>query len=115
MRISDWSSDVCSSDLRVEAALRERLHVTVHRLDLVAPRSLGRQELVLHLLEMLANDMQAGVRQQVMDVGDPPGAGVLDRDHGIARAARSEERRVGQVCVSTCRYRWQQCNEKKKK
>src|SRR3546814_5675031 len=116
MRISDWSSDVCSSDLvriedlqvvsfrrelrgdgrpsrvaqfrdllggaggigvnhrlqalapRVEAALRERLHVTVHRLDLVAPRSLGRQELVLHLLEMLANDMQAGVRQQVMDV-----------------------------------------------
>src|SRR3546814_2143566 len=94
MRISDWSSDVCSSDLRVEAALRERLHVTVHRLDLVAPRSLGRQELVLHLLEMLANDMQAGVRQQVMDVGDPPGAGVLDRDHGIARAAivhRSEE------------------------
>src|SRR3546814_5262554 len=112
MRISDWSSDVCSSDLvriedlqvvsfrrelrgdgrpsrvaqfrdllggaggigvnhhlqalapRVEAALRERLHVTVHRLDLVAPRSLGRQELVLHLLEMLANGMQAGVRSE---------------------------------------------------
>src|SRR3546814_18239849 len=103
MRISDWSSDVCSSDL-----------------------------LVLHLLEMLANDMQAGVRQQVMDVGDPPGAGVLDRDHGIAPAAlvhggtgvfeggagqgghfrtggpagpggksRLEERRVGNRCVRT--------------
>src|SRR3546814_6679901 len=104
MRISDWSSDVCSSDLvriedlqvvsfrrelrgdgrpsrvaqfrdllggaggigvnhrlqalapRVEAALRERLHVTVHRLDLVAPRSLGRQELVLHLLEMRSEE-----------------------------------------------------------
>jgi len=31
--------------------------------------------------EVLADDMQLGVRQQVMDVGDAPGDRVLDRDH----------------------------------
>src|SRR3546814_20558281 len=31
------------------------------------------------------------------------------------RRLRSEERRVGKECVSTCRYRWSQYHEKKKK
>src|SRR3546814_6120038 len=57
MRISDWSSDVCSSDLPNDATGRARP---------VAP---GRH-----------------------DAGD--------------RGERSEERRVGKECVSTCRSRW---------
>src|SRR3546814_12324632 len=33
----------------------------------------------------------------------------------FAAAARSEQRRVGQECVSTCRSRWSRCHEKKKR
>src|SRR3546814_3366382 len=64
MRISDWSSDVCSSDLRsrggafgfrIEVGRRSPLHCTAD---------------------------------------------------GKVLLARSEERRVGKECVSTCRSRW---------
>src|SRR3546814_3389669 len=59
MRISDWSSDVCSSDLR-DGAFRD-------------PRpAIARQ----------------------------PG------EEGAPAPQRSEERRVGKECVSTCRSRW---------
>src|SRR3546814_4629356 len=67
MRISDWSSDVCSSDLR--------------------GRSHGHR------------------------VGADPGIGAraLGGGEGLLEQAielRSEERRVGKECVSTCRSRW---------
>ena len=41
-------------------------------------------ELVAHAQEVLADDVEIGVRQQVMDVGDAAGDRVLDRDHGVA-------------------------------
>ena len=47
-----------------------------------------RHQLVAHAQEVLADDVEVGVRQQVMDVGDAAGDRVLDRDHGIARLAR---------------------------
>src|SRR3546814_1806009 len=62
MRISDWSSDVCSSDLRATA-------------DLSAPPVAACRRLCAH-------------------------RGPARRD------GRSEERRVGKECVSTCRSRW---------
>src|SRR3546814_10838602 len=68
MRISDWSSDVCSSDLRLDR---------------------GEAPVIF------------GDGKQSMDmvyVGDIARANIL--------AARSEERRVGKECVSTCRSRW---------
>src|SRR3546814_19360922 len=37
------------------------------------------------------------------------------RDLQIAGVARSEERRVGKECVSTCRSRWSPAHSKKKK
>src|SRR3546814_2480906 len=64
MRISDWSSDVCSSDLHAGADL----HLYVHPQDI---------------------DALEGDRRHT-------------RDHDC----RSEERRVGKECVSTCRSRW---------
>ena len=48
-----------------------------------------RHQLVAHAQEVLADDVQAGIRQQVVDVGDAPRHRVLDRDHGVARIARS--------------------------
>src|SRR3546814_6473752 len=69
MRISDWSSDVCSF----------RSHV-VRRLV----------------------DVPAG---QELDGGLAAAAPALRGDRANA-ADRSEERRVGKECVSTCRCRW---------
>src|SRR3546814_3052761 len=61
MRISDWSSDVCSSDLL--DAFDQR-------------RKIGRHRIGEH------------------------------RRRDPRRTRRSEERRVGKECVSTCRARW---------
>src|SRR3546814_5668305 len=61
MRISDWSSDVCSSDLRPSAGTR------------------------------YAAD---------------PGPCIVVAVPSGGPCARSEERRVGKECVSTCRSRW---------
>ena len=41
----------------------------------------ARQQVMVHPLIMLADDVQARVGQQVMDVGDAAGDRVLDRDH----------------------------------
>src|SRR3546814_9989069 len=75
MRISDWSSDVCSSDLGADAEDVRVDTVKESPLLLVPLPPLGRSNLIY----------------------------VLDFTHDILR---SEERRVGKECVSTCRSRW---------
>src|SRR3546814_12492609 len=74
MRISDWRSDVCSSDLIFAGG------------DADEDAFLGRQ----------------------------PAGGVAG-EHVVDRQDRSEERRVGKECVSTCRSRWSPYHYKKKK
>src|SRR3546814_19716804 len=96
MRISDWSSDVCSSDLLFE------------RLDLIAHRDAADQqrhrELVIAavFLEILG-DLRGKLTRRLED-----------QAARHPRAARSEERRVGNECVSTCRSRWSPYHYKKK-
>src|SRR3546814_2505913 len=70
MRISDWSSDVCSSDLEHENGTAEDQRCPQHHVD---PER--RRELQFHPQRQADDD-------------------------------RSEERRVGKECVSTCRSRW---------
>src|SRR3546814_4934053 len=77
MRISDWSSDVCSSDLG--AALGSLA-------ALVDYRSLRAYAPVIYVLSVLG----------LVAVLTPLGKTIN----------RSEERRVGKECVSTCRSRW---------
>src|SRR3546814_3083005 len=90
MRISDWSSDVCSSDL-----VRGLAQGVLQR---VVPRERVGADLALR-------HHAAQVRMHVFDR-------VFDRDDMAARILvavaehRSEERRVGKECVSTCRSRW---------
>src|SRR3546814_2133112 len=92
MRISDWSSDVCSSDLRFSPLYRRQLEryrygmgvfkVDWALADRVPFRDAGcRQAGTVHL---------GGSFQEI----------------AASEAARSEERRVGKECVSTCRSRW---------
>src|SRR3546814_10596534 len=91
MRISDWSSDVCSSDLR---------RVEGEALRTPAPRP-GRDR----------RDRRRSVEGDcgTHQPSSPPrlGEGYRPRRPGaLARAARTEERRVGKEGVSTCRSRW---------
>src|SRR3546814_10121499 len=76
MRISDWSSDVCSSDLYLIVSHNAVTMARMHRLFGVTMVERGVSRLVS------------------VNLG------------GAEALLRSEERRVGKECVSTCRYRW---------
>src|SRR3546814_13941045 len=90
MRISDWSSDVCSSDLA--AAISER-----GAKDAIWPRAVTvALALELAVLVTLALGWHLA--------GDEADATAHYLYPLIG--ARSEERRVGKECVSTCRSRW---------
>src|SRR3546814_5317199 len=81
MRISDWSSDVCSSDLDIDFCQDNRERV----IDYVKMKY-GREA-----VSQIATFGTLGAKAVVRDAG---------------RVLRSEERRVGKECVSTCRSRW---------
>src|SRR3546814_1545758 len=89
MRISDWSSDVCSSDL-----ITSRVFVVAHIADgiKVDQRSHARD----HQAEQAVQGVHAELHRDVEIANLDPGECEL----------RSEERRVGKECVSTCRSRW---------
>src|SRR3546814_10255630 len=80
MRISDWSSDVCSSDLMIQYPPEAE---------------------TLPTLTMTGTPFACACKTERRTVSDataePP---------GVSRRNRSEERRVGKECVSTCRSRW---------
>ncbi len=67
------------------AALAQRLDVTVDRAQVGLARAAQRQKLVRNALEVFADDLQAGVRQEMMDVRHAPRDRVLDGDHCAAR------------------------------
>src|SRR3546814_1427753 len=83
MRISDWSSDVGSSDLPPLGAIGCR-------------RALGRWP------GLGEAEIGGGGNRILAEAPVQRDALVLARD----RELRSEERRVGKECVSTCRSRW---------
>src|SRR3546814_9392337 len=90
MRISDWSSDVCSSDLIFMGILRYWSRATTYSMTsrLSATSSVGVHFKRMRYLRALAAALF------VLAFSVP------------ALAQRSEERRVGKECVSTCRSRW---------
>src|SRR3546814_14272615 len=93
MRISDWSSDVCSSDL-----FREQLNTT--------PQIFWSAVRVEEAMRRMDIDKE-GVTQLALDLGfsAPGNFSRFFKEHtGVS--PRSEERRVGKECVSTCRSRW---------
>src|SRR3546814_18559191 len=93
MRMSDWSSDVCSSDLETASL--------VGNLD---KAGLNTSQMMSGLSRSLVNLAKDGeepadaFRRVVGEIG-----------------GRSEERRVGKACVSTCRSRWSLYNQNNKR
>src|SRR3546814_11016514 len=112
MRIRDWSSDVCSSDLEEVILPDERecpccggaLHCIdsdiSSRLDVIPVQY---RVIVTSRPRMACRACSDGVFQAPAPKHIVPGG--LPTEALIADV-RSEERRVGKECVSTCRSRW---------
>src|SRR3546814_13503971 len=104
MRISDWSSDVCSSDLgQADRIARLKLRPDFGRDQ--------RRMFVAHEGEE-GGFGRAALHRRDAAVGRERLVSGVDRDES---AVRSEERRVGKECVSTCRSRCSPYHLKKKK
>src|SRR3546814_12094228 len=96
MRISDWSSDVCSSDLAV--------HLPVHRAVARHAPFLDNSKKSVGSLFTIPLICSAGLLSFAHGANDV--ANAVGPLAAIVDAVRSEERRVGKECVSTCRSRW---------
>src|SRR3546814_17040775 len=106
MRISDGSSDVCSSDLSANTTeptdklraflgpVRDKLKFAT-KLLVVLRKPLDEERLIAHLKILTSRSVLEGIG-------------------GLGLLIRSEARRVGQECVSTCRYRGSPSHETKK-
>src|SRR3546814_10994296 len=100
MRISDWSSDVCSSDLlggldqvEVLSGGGVRIGALVRNADLAHHPHIAAQ------YPVLSQALLAGASAQLRNMATTSG-------NLLQRTRRSEERRVGKECVRTCRSRW---------
>src|SRR3546814_13705926 len=105
MRISDWSSDVCSSDLLFVKEVAREMTVKAGQKCTAIRRAMAPAEHLDAVQDALSQRL-AKVR-----IGDPRAEGVTMGALASARQLkdvreRSEERRVGKECVSTCSFRW---------
>src|SRR3546814_12976781 len=100
MRISDWSSDVCSSDLAEQLELPR---------PSAAASSIGTQPADGAFPRQPAVSPRGCRHAAKLSGGRPCFTGLL-----CSSSWRSEERRVGKECVSTCRSRWSPYHYKKK-
>src|SRR3546814_19319727 len=104
MRISDWSSDVCSSDLpqlladsaaEISTAVGPRAHVVEYG------SGSGRKT------RLLLDALDDPVAYTPIEISRSALLASVERlDRELDDVERSEERRVGTECVSTCRSRW---------
>src|SRR3546814_20265057 len=106
MRISDWSSDVCSSDLA----------------DTIKKRLPSIREIAIKFanVDPIKEPIPVipTIHYQMGGIPANYSGQVLTRANGETKAVnglRSEERRVGKECVSTCRSRWPPYHLKKNK
>src|SRR3546814_12424054 len=101
MRISDWSSDVCSSDL-VSEANRIAIHRRQRRRGLIARGNDGLRKIASNTF-----GKSDSFRLERRTEGEESRLRLFDREE------RSEERRAGKECVSTVRSRWSPYHYKK--
>src|SRR3546814_16339838 len=118
LRISDWSSDVCSSDL-IGQFLDENRALILQTFD--------HEAIVNDLVPYINRRAIAFQRQfddadRTVDTGAKPARrrdqqvdpGAYGRSFSLCHRQRSEERRVGKECVSPCRFRCSTAHKKNK-
>src|SRR3546814_12825886 len=103
MRISDWSSDVCSSDLPLQAIRTQAMTKAQHIVTALLLATTACSN---------ASDISGAYERGIaaLEAGQPRTARVEFMNAIKADPDRSEERRVGKECVSTCRSRWSPCH-----
>src|SRR3546814_18788948 len=102
MRISDWSSDVCSSDLggEVQAAA-----LVVADDDILEIGLEDRHDAALQVRNLGGILVDAPGLESQLGKASPRNKAYVPGTYD-SYPQRSEERRVGKECVSTCRSRW---------
>src|SRR3546814_20998715 len=119
MRISDWSSDVCSSDLELtdEAGAVRTAHQYLiaidQRIAVCCVRCLQCQYIRHHRIGVdgkFLKQCQPGLHARLRNDRQRPAMVSLPGAEREVQGVdvRSEERRVGKECVSKCRSRWSQ-------
>src|SRR3546814_12367400 len=121
MRISDWSSDVCSSDLmrpgfafggsclpkdvRALTYRATQMDVDIPLLKSLMATNTMQVRNAFDLVESFGKRkigmLGLSFKSKTDDLRESPLVELAEMLHGI-----SEERRVGKECVSTCRSRW---------
>src|SRR3546814_13622378 len=114
MRMSDWSSDVCSSDLKVRHGqagdfIGEQFDHFILVTDMMIQKPGGYAQLPRHAAHIECLDsfrprQRDHCRCQALPVERRP----------FIQAPRSEERRVGKECLRSCRSRLSPYTKKKK-
>src|SRR3546814_17309527 len=109
MRISDGSSDVCSSDLEIQDVMEQAegqgrtgapfLPLSEALRNIVATSAISHGVDVDKFNAMFFAGLPADIAEYIQ------ASSRVGRNH-VGFSMRSEERRVGKECVSTCRYRW---------
>src|SRR3546814_15670371 len=108
MRISDWSSDVCSSDLIARCGMSRDSesgwpgYCSCYVLTISAINDSKNQRVMAYA----ARWTPELVRGDGGDEGDQLASASA---MSLRVLARTDERRVGKGCVSTCRSRWSRC------
>src|SRR3546814_15645275 len=113
MRISDWSSDVCSSDLIVRCLLQNPSLLIMDE-----PTSVLTPQEVERLFDTLRKLASEGVSilyishklEEIRQLCDRATILRGGRVVALCDPRRPEERRVGKECVSTCSSRWSPCH-----
>src|SRR3546814_18449359 len=114
MRISDWISDVCSSDLAVivrgaDGVVRAFHNTCRHRGSRICQKDRGSAARLVCPYHQWTYDLE-GRLLFARDMGpafDTSAHGLKPvHCETVAGYIRSEKRRVGKECVSTCRSRW---------
>src|SRR3546814_16173740 len=104
MRISDWSSDVCSSDLSIGgnsfAAIKAASQLQQECSDKISVVDVFKNPTIHSLARMIELERGHNTNISLIPIQ--------------TTGKRSEERRVGKECVSTCRSRWTPYHKKKK-
>src|SRR3546814_14164650 len=113
MRISDWSSDVCSSDLLSgmtgAAATEAAEFFDIYKMNVVnipTNRPIARIDDEDEFYKNITDKFGAIAKtiREANERGQPVLVGTVSIEKSVL--LRSEERRVGNECVSTCRSRW---------
>src|SRR3546814_11266364 len=103
MRISDWSSDVCSSDLLKKVSPR----LIKEALEQIEPDEyINELETLMKKKSRILSEKEPYKRKMKLANFAAMRGFENELIFDILNNKRSEERRVGKECVSKCRSRW---------